>query len=85
MYVNQDRTYVSVLAQIDRTGLMEPKEIIWPDGRRFPIDRVISWRNAPDHGPKTTYYIIQIKDQKRVLYFSQNPQSSIVNMGRWYV
>ena len=37
-----EKTYVTVLASIDQTGLMEPREIIWPDGRKFPIDRVES-------------------------------------------
>lgn len=36
-----EKTYVTVLASIDQTGLMEPREIIWPDGRKFPIDKVV--------------------------------------------
>ena len=36
-----EKTYVTVLAKIDRTGFMEPAEILWPDGRRFHIDQVI--------------------------------------------
>ena len=55
-----EKTYVTVLASIDQTGLMEPREIIWPDGRKFPIDRVECWRKARDHGPETTYYVIEI-------------------------
>ena len=73
------------LRVIDQTGLMEPREIIWPDGRKFPIDRVECWRKALDHGPETTYYVIEIGGRKRILYFTQSPICSIVNMGRWYV
>ena len=80
-----DRTYLTVLAKIDQTGLMEPAEIIWPDGRNFHIDKVECWRKARDHEPETTYYAIRIKDQRRILYFTQSPKCSIVNMGRWYV
>ena len=79
-----EKTYVTVLASIDQTGLMEPREIIWPDGRKFPIDRVECWRKALDHGPETTYYVIEIGGRKRILYFTQSPICSIVNMGRWY-
>ena len=80
-----ERTYLTVLSSIDQTGLMEPREIIWPDGRKFPIDKVECWRKALDHGPKTTYYVIWIGDQSRILYFTQSPLCSSVNMGRWYV
>ena len=59
-----EKTYVTVLASIDQTGLMEPREIIWPDGRKFPIDRVECWRKARDHGPETTYYVIEIGGRK---------------------
>ena len=80
-----EKTYLTVLASIDQTGLMEPREIIWPDGRKFRIDKVECWRKALDHGPETTYYVIKIGDHTRILYFSQSPICSIVNMGRWYV
>ena len=80
-----ERTYLTVLAKIDQSGLMEPAVILWPDGRRFHIDKVICWRKALDHGPETTYYVIQIKDQQRILYFTQNRNCTITNMGRWYV
>ena len=40
---------------------------------------------ALDHGPETTYYVIEIGGRKKILYFTQSPICSIVNMGRWYV
>ena len=80
-----EKTYLTVLAKIDQTGLMEPAVILWPDGRRFHIDKVIRWRRALDHGPGTTCYVIRIKDQQRLLYFSQFPNCSTINMGRWYI
>ena len=80
-----ERTYLTVLSSIDQTGLMKPAEILWPDGRRFHIDQVESWRKSPNHEPNTTCYIIQIGEQNRSLYFTQSPICSSVNMGRWYV
>ncbi len=80
-----ERTYLTVMSSIDQTGLMEPREIIWPDGRRFPIDKVESWSKAQGHEPNTTSYAIRIGDQRRILYFTQSPICSTVNMGRWYV
>ena len=69
-----EKTYVTVLASIDQTGLMEPREIIWPDGRKFPIDRVECWRKARDHGPETTYYVIEIGGRKRISTLSFLPR-----------
>ena len=80
-----EKTYVTVLASIDQTGLMEPRKIIWPDGRQFPIDKVVCWRRALDHGPETTYYVIEIKGQSRILYFTQSINCNICNIGKWYV
>ena len=54
-----EKTYVTVLASIDQTGLMEPREIIWPDGHKFPIDRVECWRKARDHGPETPIMLLR--------------------------
>ena len=87
MQPRKEKTYLTVLASIDRTGLMEPREIVWPDGRRFAIDRVDCWRTALDHGPETTYYVVSIRGQKRILYFTPSPNGirSPVNLGRWYV
>ena len=68
-----EKTYVTVLASIDQTGLMEPREIIWPDGRKFPIDRVECWRKALDHGPETTYYVIEIGGRETDPVFYPEP------------
>lgn len=82
---NREKTYLTVLASIDHTGLMEPRVILWPDGRKFMIDKVESWRRPENHNSKTTAYTVEIKGQKRILYFSQALNCSIINMGRWYV
>ena len=85
MQSEKERTYLTVLASIDQTGLMEPRTIIWPDGRKFKIDEVIRWRKASDQGPKTTGYVIRINGRQRTLYFTQAYHCSTFNLGRWYV
>ena len=85
MQQEKEKTWLTVLAEIDQTGLMEPRIILWPDGRRFKIDEVISWRKAQSQGPRTTCYVVRIKGQRRTLYFTQAVNCSIVNMGRWFV
>jgi hypothetical protein len=79
--------YMTVLTQIDQTGLMLPSEILWPDGRRFPIDKVIRWRKAQQYDLDTTRYDVIIKGQEKELYFRQSHSNIIspINIGRWFV
>lgn len=79
--------YMTVLTRIDQTGLMLPSEILWPDGRRFPIDKVIRWRKAPQYDLDTTRYDVVIKGQEKQLYFRQSHQNLIspTCIGKWFV
>ena len=36
-----DRVYVAVYAYFNEDGLLLPREIVWEDGCRYPIDRVL--------------------------------------------
>ena len=42
----REKQYVEVVAAISPNGRVTPMEIIWPDGRRFPVDRVLERRRA---------------------------------------
>ena len=79
--------YMTVMTKIDQTGLMIPSEILWPDGRRFPIDKVIRWRKAPQYDLDTTRYDVVIRGQEKHLYFRQNHPGIIspISIGKWFV
>ena len=38
---SRKKTYVDVVVEFDVDGRMTPLEIVWEDGRRFAIDRVV--------------------------------------------
>ncbi len=40
------KVYVDVTARFDKGGSVVPENIIWEDGRRFEIDRVVDVRPA---------------------------------------
>ena len=40
------KQYVDVVAKMDTEGHVVPLEVQWPDGRRFPIDKVLDRRQA---------------------------------------
>ena len=79
--------YLKVMTSIDQTGLMLPSEVIWPDGRRFPVDRVIRWRRAKQYDMATTCYDVTIRGQEKQLYFRQSHPNLIspLDIGKWFV
>ena len=49
--VGRTKRYVTVVSQTDETGEVTPLTIVWEDGRRYGIDRVLDRRQA--HSLKT--------------------------------
>lgn len=79
-----DRVYVTVSSDFDRTGYMQPRAIVWPDGRVFPIEEVRSFRPAGE-GRLLDCYTVVIHGKERRLYFERAPASLSCRLGRWYV
>lgn len=44
--VDRVRRYVEVVSDTDEDGRVTPLEIVWRDGRRFAVDRVVSSQRA---------------------------------------
>jgi len=40
------KVHIQVIAQHDLEGRIRPLSLIWEDGRKFPIDRVVDIRQA---------------------------------------
>ena len=70
--------YVAVRAVTDVDGTVIPKCILWDDGRRFPIERVLEARPARSTkaGGPGTRYLIRVGKRTTYLYFDGT---------RWYV
>jgi len=81
------KTYVKVTSCFDATGYMEPKEIVWKDGRVFPIERVSDFCPANNimEGSSGDCYTIMVKGQKKYLFFERADPRHASKFGRWYV
>lgn len=84
---NNIKVYVSVKADFNEDGTLLPREIIWEDGQRFAIDRVIDIRQAaaPRAGGQGDRYTIKVCGQQRYLYFERSTNLTGNNIGRWFV
>lgn len=45
-YENENKLYVSVLAEFSPEGVLLPRRIGWADGRAYPVERVLDVRPA---------------------------------------
>ena len=73
------KVYVGVEAVFSPEGRLMPRAILWPDGRRFPIDRVLEIRRAPSlkAGGAGLRYRCRIQHQERYLFLEDDQ--------RWFV
>ncbi len=70
---SRKKTYVDVVAEFDTEGRITPLEIVWEDGRRFPIDAVIEQRRAASLkvGGQGMRYLVRVKGRTTFLYHEQ--------------
>lgn len=66
---------------------MLPREIIWEDGHRYEVDRVIDIRpaHAAKAGGQGDRYTIQVRGKHRYLFFERSTNLSGAVIGRWFV
>lgn len=72
------KVYVEVTARFDTGGSVIPENIIWEDGRRFDIDRVLDIRPAASlkAGGCGIRYTCRINGKETFLFLEEN---------RWFV
>ena len=72
------KLYVGVVSETDEEGGVRPLEIVWPDGRRFPVDQVYDVRQmaATRAGGAGLRYAIRVGSTKTRLWY-EGP--------RWFV
>ena len=81
------KVYVSVRADFRDDGIMLPREIVWEDGRKYEIDRVLDIRQAPamKAGGQGDRYTVSIQGQRSYLFFERSTNKSGNVIGRWFV
>jgi hypothetical protein len=68
--VMNTKVYVKVLAEFSPAGDLIPFRITWPDGREFPIDRILSvGPGVSPSGGSGTRYLCRIQGREVPLYF----------------
>ncbi|HHT94225.1 MAG TPA: hypothetical protein PLI11_05340 [Clostridia bacterium] len=65
------KVFVEVIAKFDPDGVVTPLAIIWEDGRRFEIDRVLDMRRAASlkAGGIGIRYTCRIRNKETYLYY----------------
>ena len=80
-----ERVYVKVNANFDSTGYMQPRSILWSDGRVFNIDEVRDFRPASYNEYSENCYTVIIHGEERMLFFEKVNEYFGSRVGRWFV
>ena len=81
------KVYVQVKVDFSPEGQMRPRELIWEDGTRHEIDRILDVKQAAELkcGGQGDRYTIMVRGKERHLFFERNGSVTGRNIGRWSV
>ena len=81
------KVYVQVNADFNADGVMLPRVLIWEDGEKYVVDRVVDIRQAAARkaGGQGDRYTIEVRGQISYLFFERVPQLTGNVIGRWFV
>lgn len=81
------KVYIGVEANFGSDGVMMPSAIIWEDGTRYEVDRVLDIRPAPalKAGGQGDRYTLRINGQTTYAFFERSTNLAGNVIGRWFV
>lgn len=81
------KVYVTVFVEHSSDGTMLPRTVVWEDGLKYDIDRVIDIRPAyaAKAGGQGDRYTIQVNGARTYLYFERSTNLTGNVIGRWFV
>lgn len=81
------KQYVDVVVMFREDGRMLPRQILWEDGRRFPVDRIIDITPAPAllAGGQGDRYTVRVAGKLCYLFFEHSCDMDSDRPGRWFV
>ena len=81
------KVYVGVEADFGSDGVMLPRTIIWEDGTRFEVDRVLDICPAPalKAGGQGDRYSVRINNPPTYIFFERSTNLTGNVIGRWFV
>ena len=84
---NDIKVYVRVTVDFREDGVMLPRELVWEDGERYTIDRIVDIRQAAalKAGGQGDHYTIIIRGQRSYLFFERSANLTGSVIGRWFV
>lgn len=87
LHPHKEKVYVKVTSDTDATGYTEPKMIIWPDGRKYPVEDVKDFCPAGTVGRPYSgdCYTVVVRGQRRRLFYEQVDDRFCGRHGRWFV
>ena len=87
MQTNPSKVYVGVDVRFSETGAMVPRCLIWADGTKYEIDRVMEIRRAAAMraGGCGDRYTIRVHGQLRYLFFERTAALTENSCGRWFI
>ena len=84
---HSEKVYVQVNADFNPDGVMIPTSLIWEDGSKFEIDKVLDIRQAVamKAGGQGDRYTIRVNGRESYLFFERCPSLTGNVIGRWFV
>ncbi len=81
------KVYGDVVASFDKIGNVKPLELVWEDGEKYEIDRILDVRQAAamKAGGQGERFTIRVKGKDSYLFFERNTGAGGNNVGRWFV
>ena len=81
------KVYVEVDVRFQKDGGMRPIALVWEDGHRYEIDRLLDVRPsfAAKVGGQGDRYTVKVGRHERQLFFEHSADSYDKNVGRWFV
>lgn len=80
------KAYVTVFTEITKDGIMLPRYVVWEDGVKYEIDRVVDIRPgyAAKAGGQGDRYTVMVNGQRTYLYFERSTDLTSKSVGRWF-
>jgi hypothetical protein len=84
---NPMKVYVPVNADFGTDGRMLPRNLVWEDGTRYDIEKVLECKPAAAmrSGGQGERFTIQVEGKEKYLFFERSTELSGPNLGKWFV
>lgn len=81
------KVYVNVTVSFDESGRIKPRSLVWEDGRKYVIEKVLDCKPAAAMraGGQGERFTVRINGHESYLFFERSTQVSGYLLGKWFV